>query len=445
MNQAQVLDRSQLEEFDKSSLIELILALQAQVAEQGKQLQKLSDQIAKNSQNSSKPPGSDGLKKRKTQSLRLKGEKPYGWQPGHQGDTLQMVSVPDVIVEHAVTSCPHCEQNLTQIAAVGYDKRQVFDIPQVQFEVTEHRVIIKACPGCGVAVQGEFPAAVSQPTQYGSRIKAQASYLNTYHCLPLARTVELLTDFYGQSPSEAALLAANQQAVTQIQPTLVTIKAQLVASAVVHFDESGLQVAGKLQWLHVASTPTLTFYQVDAKRCQRGMSAADILPHFQGTAVHYHWASYLAFDCQHAFCNAHHLRELQFMVEQYAQPWAAEMAHLLRTIKQAVDVSSDCTTSLPLERLTYYNTAYDNLLAQGLALHPVTVQPALSKRGRPKQAPPKNLLDRLLTHKPGVLAFMADFRIPFDNNLAERDIRMIKVKQKVSGTFRTTTGADTFC
>ncbi len=440
------MERSQLAELDKSSLIELIVVLQAQLVEQGKQIQKLSDQVAKNSQNSSKPPGSDGLKKPTPQSLRPKGEKPYGGQPGHKGDTLQMVVVPDVIIEYPVTSCPHCQADLCQVEAVGYDKRQVFDIPLVQFEVTEHRVAIKACPDCGGKVQGDFPEAVSQPTQYGPRIKAQASYLNTYHCLPLARTTELLTDFYGQSPSEAALLATNQQAVTQIQPTLTSIQAQLIASDVVHFDESGLRVAGKLQWLHVASTPDFTFYQVDAKRGQGGMRTAGILPQFQGTAVHDHWASYLVFDqCQHAFCNAHHLRELQFIVEQYQQPWAADLAQLLRASKQAVDAAPPGATALPDDRLTFYHAEYDKLIAQGLAAHPPADHPAVSQRGRPKQAPPKNLLDRLKTHKAGVLAFMADFRIPFDNNQAERDIRMIKVKQKVSGAFRTKDGADTFC
>jgi transposase len=381
MNQARILERSQLEQLDKSALIELIVVLQAQLAEQGKQIQKLSDQIAKDSQNSSKPPGSDGLKKQKTQSLRQKGEKPYGGQPGHKGDTLQMVCAPDVVVEHALANCPQCQADLSQVEAVGYDKRQVFDIPQVQFEVTEHRVAIKACPDCGVKVQGEFPDSISQPTQYGPRIKAQASYLNTYHFIPLARTVELLTDFYGQSPSEAALIAINQQTVMQIQPTLTSIKEQLIATDVAHFDESGLRVAGQLQWLHVASTPALTFYQVDAKRGQDGMRTADILPHFQGTAVHDHWASYLAFDhCQHAFCNAHHLRELQFIVEQYQQLWAADMAQLLRTIKQEVDAAPPSATALPSERLTYYNAEYDKWIAQGLAANPAPDPPAVSKR-----------------------------------------------------------------
>jgi transposase len=150
-------------------------------------------------------------------------------------------------------------------------------------------------------------------------------------------------------------------------------------------------------------------------------------------------------NCQHAFCNAHHLRELQFVVEQYQQPWAAEMAHLLRTIKQEVDASPPAATTLPPARLADYHQQYDKLIAQGLLLNPAPDQPSVTKRGRPKPSPPKNLLDRLQTHKTGVLAFMADFRIPFDNNQAERDVRMVKVKQKVSASFRTQTGAETFC
>lgn len=445
MSQGQVLERRELEKLEKSSLIELIMAMQGQLAKQSEQIQKLSDQIAKNSRNSGKPPGSDGLKKMKTQSLRQKGERPYGGQPGHTGDTLKMVVEAGKFVNHPLTNCPHCQQDLAEVEAIGYDKRQVFDVPPLQLEVTEHRVAIKACPGCGHEVRGKFPESVSQPTQYGERLKAQASYLNTYHFIPLARTAELLSDFYGQAPSEAALIDANEQAASQIQPSLTAIQEQLIAAEVVNYDESGLRVEGKLQWLHVACTPALTFYQVDAKRGQVGMRAAGILDTFSGVAVHDHWASYLAFEkCQHAFCNAHHLRELHFIFEQYQQPWAEAMAQLLRTIKREVDTSPPSATALPVERLTYFSAEYDKLIAQGLALNPTPAQPPLTKRGRPKQSPPKNLLDRLHTHKSGVLAFMADFRIPFDNNQAERDVRMIKVKQKVSGSFRTLTGAQTF-
>lgn len=441
-----MLERQALEELDKQVLIELILALQKQLVEQGQAIQALRDQVAQNSQNSSKPPGSDGLKKPKTKSLRTKSERPFGGQPGHAGATLKMVAEPDEIERHGLTNCPHCQETLTAVAVIGYEKRQVFDIPPMRLVVTEHQAEMKQCPGCGATVQGEFPPEVSQVTQYGARIKAQASYLNNYHFIPLARTEELLNDFYGRGLSESAVLDANQQLAQLTQSSLSAIQEQLIAADVAHFDESGLRIANQLQWLHVSSTERLTIYHVDAKRGQVGMSAAGILPQFCGTALHDHWASYLAFaNCQHAFCNAHHLRELQFIVDQYQQPWAADMMQLLRTIKDEVDGSPPSRSALPPERLLHFNTEYDKLIAQGLLANPSTASPSPSQRGRPKKSPPKNLLNRLQTHKAGVLAFMADFRIPFDNNQAERDIRMVKVKQKVSGAFRTKTGAETFC
>jgi transposase len=269
--------------------------------------------------------------------------------------------------------------------------------------------------------------------------------LNSYHFIPLARTAELLTDFYGQAPSEAVIMGANQQLAAATVASVAVIKQHLVAADVVHFDESSLRIAGKLNWLHVAGTPELTYYHVDSQRGQHGMTAGGILPNFQGNAVHDHWASYLSFtQCQHHFCNAHHLRELKFIHEQYQQSWAADMARLLLDIKAEVAATPAPAMSLPADRLLHYGARYDTLIAQGLTANPLPAVASPPKQGRPKQSPPKNLLDRLQTHKAGVLAFMADFRVPFDNNLAERDIRMIKVKQKVSGSFRTQEGAKTF-
>jgi len=440
------LDRQQLEELDQTSLIELILTMRRQLAEQQVLIQALRDQLVKDSHNSGKPPSSDGLKKPRTRSLRQKGRRPKGGQPGHKGDTLKMVADPDHLAPHPVAACPHCQTDLGSIEPSGYEKRQVFDVPPVRLEVTEHQAEIKQCPGCGERVTGVFPTQVSQPTQYGPRLKAQASYLNNYHFIPLARTAELLTDFYGQGPTEPVVIEANQHLVEQTQPSLDRIKQQFVAAEVAHFDESGLRVEGKLHWLHVASTPALTHYHVHRKRGQAGMEAGGILPAFQGGAVHDHWSPYLKFDhCHHYFCNAHHLRELQFIIEQYHQSWAADMAQLLLAIKAEVEATPAPAMSLPPDRLAYYQTEYDKLIAKGLAANPPPDDRPPKKRGRTKQSPPKNLLDRLAKHKSGVLAFMSDFRVPFDNNLAERDVRMVKVKQKVSGTFRTQTGAETFC
>jgi transposase len=447
------LDNNQLARLDKETLIAVILTLQGQVrqlektvAEQAADIQSLRDQLAKNSRNSGKPPSSDGLKKPRTRSLRKKTGRRSGGQKGHKGHTLKMVEQADHKRVHKASTCPHCTTDLRSVEPKGYEKRQVFDVPPVSIEVTEHQAEIKSCPGCGQRVKGDFPADVTQPVQYGPLIKAQASYLNNYQLIPLARTCELLNDFYGRTPSEAFVLEANAALVDKAEASLAAIKQQLIAAAVAQFDESGLRVEGRLNWLHVASTKYLTYYGVHPKRGQDGMKAIGILPEFEGRAVHDHWKSYFTFNnCQHGLCNAHHLRELQFVVDQYQQNWAQKMAQLLLDIKDEVAAAPVDQTALSPELLAHFEQRYDELIAQGLQVNPPPADPPLKKRGRKKQSPPKNLLDRLLQFKPQVLAFMYDFRVPFDNNLAERDVRMVKIKQKVSGSFRTRSGAETFC
>lgn len=436
----------QLEQMDKESLLAIIIALQKQLAEQAALIQELRDQLAKNSRNSGKPPSSDGLKKPRTRSLRRKTGRRSGGQEGHEGHTLQMVAQADHIEQHYVTKCPYCATNLKDIVSDEYERRQVFDIPAVRITVTEHQAESKQCPHCRQRVQGTFPTNVTRPVQYGPRLKAQAAYLNNYQLLPWARTCELLGDFYGHTPSEALVLTGNETLVNNIEPTLDSIWRQLIAADVVHFDESGMRVEGRLNWLHVAGTGLLTYYNVHPNRGKEGMAAAGILPQLDGSAVHDHWQSYFTFDnCRHALCNVHHLRELQFIVDQYEQTWAQDMAGLLLEIKAEVEAAQPEKMMLPVERMTHFNNRYDDLIEQGLAANPPATNPPAKKRGRKKQSPPKNLLDRLRNHKREVLAFMYDFRVPFDNNLAERDVRMVKVKQKVSGAFRTRSGAETFC
>jgi transposase len=433
------LKSDQLADLDKGALIALILELQQEV-------RALRDQLAKNSQNSGKPPSSDGLKK--PRSLREKGKRGSGGQTGHQGHTLKMVEQPDHVERHEVTVCPHCAADLSAVVPDKVERRQVFDVPPVRVEVTEHQVEVKQCPECGRQVKSGFPAGVTQPVQYGPVLKAQAVYLTGYQLLPLARCCELFGDLYGHTPAEAFVLEAQAACRGYIQPALDRIKDELVASPLVHFDESGVRVDGCLNWLHTAGTQRLTYYAIHAKRGQLGMEAVGILPHFRGRAMHDHWSPYLKFEnCQHAFCNAHHLRELRFLVEQYQQAWAQDMAQLLLNIKAEVAVAPPSQMSLPPERLAHYQHRYDRLLRRGFKANPPpTVDPATGpKRGRKKQSPARNLLVRLHRHKPETLAFMHDFRVPFDNNLAERDVRMLKVKQKVSGSFRTRPGADTFC
>ena len=437
--------REQLEQQDKETLIDMVLLLQNHIAQLSERVQKLEDQVAKASRNSSKPPSSDGLKKPRTRSLRRADGRKPGGQEGHKGQTLEMVTTPDHIEVHCLEQCPECMTELSAVAANEYMRRQVFDIPPVQIEVTEHQVEIKRCPGCHRQVRADFPAEVTQPVQYGARFKAQAGYLNSYQLIPVARTCELLGDFYGHTPAWSFVSKANQALERGSAPALTEIVRQLLTAKVVNFDETGLRVTGRLQWLHSAGTELLTWFGLHPKRGQEAMRDLGILPLFTGWAVHDHWASYLKFAlCNHAFCNAHHLRELQFVTDQYQQSWADEMATLLCDIKAEVAEAATTASALSPARLAHYETEYDAILKRGFELNPPPEQPP-GKKGRPKQSPPKNLLDRLAKHKPGVLAFIYDFDVPFDNNLAERDIRMVKVKQKVSGSFRTFEGAQTFC
>lgn len=439
------LTREHLEALDKESLISLILEMNQQMVQMAEEIQSLKDQIAKHSGNSGKPPSSDGLKKKPApKSLRKKGKRKSGGQPGHDGHTLVMVPDPDHIAVHPVVCCPHCASDLSEIEPDSVEKRQVFDVPPLRLEVTEHQAEIKCCPDCGERLKGAFPAEVSQPVQYGSRLKGQAVYLNVYQLLPWARIAELFGDFYGHQPSQALILSANTTLETQIVPALEAIQAQLIHEDVVHCDESGLRVEGKLNWLHSMGTERVTYYAVHPKRGQDAMQDIGLLPRLQGRAIHDAWASYFTFEnCQHGLCNAHHLRDLIFVAEQYEQPWATDLIDLLLDIK--AEVAQTEARSLPSERLAHYEQRYDDVLKQGFDANPPPTTPPPKKRGRAKQSAPKNLLDRLEKYKAETLAFMYDFRVPFDNNLAERDVRMIKVKQKVSGAFRTRTGAETFC
>jgi len=409
-------------------------------------IQDLEDQLAKHSGNSGKPPSSDGLKKKPApKSLREKGQRRTGGQPGHAGHTLEMVSEPAHIEVHRLAHCPQCDHDLSAAQVLDVERRQVFDVPPVVIEVTEHQVPVVCGPNCQARVKAAFPAGVTQSVQYGERLKAQAVYLTGYQLLPVVRTCEVLEDLYGHRPSEALVLSATEALHEQLDPALSAIRAQIVQAEVVHADESGLRVEGTLHWLHVLSTQRLTHYAVHPKRGQVAMRDIGLLDECQGRAIHDALAAYFQFDnCAHALCNAHHLRELRFVTEQYQQTWADDLAQLLLDIKAEVAQTVDAMT-LPPDRLAYYETRLDTLLQAGFDANPSPVTPSSHKRGRQKQSPPKNLLDRLSKYKTETLAFMRDFRVPFDNNLAERDLRMIKVKQKISGTFRTRSGAALFC
>ena len=424
--------------FDQQA--ELIRALEARI-------QALEDQIAKNSQNSSKPPSSDGLNKPAPKSRRETSGKPSGGQRGHVGHRLEPVDKAQHTKMHPVAQCAYCQADLAGVEASRVEKRQVFDLPEVKLEVTEHQAEVKTCPVCGQLNRGEFPVDVTQPTQYGPHLRAQMVLLNVYHFVPLERTAEIISELYQQDISDGTVFAAAVELAEQVAPFNEQLKDHLVETAdPVHFDETGARVSGTLEWLHSASTEQATYYAIHPKRGSEAMDAIDILPGRRGWCIHDAWQPYLKYvDAKHGLCNAHLVRELVFLIERHSQKWARDFLGLLLNMEDKVDTAkSQGQSALSALQLAAFETVYDVIVARGERANPPPVRQS-GQRGRLKQSPARNLLDRLLAHKDKVMAFVYDFTVPFDNNLAERDIRMVKVQQKVSGSFRSAVGATVFC
>jgi transposase len=425
-------------------VIELIDSLKREIEALRAENAELRRRLNLDSTNSSKPPSSDGLKKkpRFLKSLRTRTGKPSGGQRGHDGDTLRQVAEPDAIVEHAAEVCEHCRAQLRADSKIAEERRQVFDLPEKPLIVTEHRAAIHDCPACRRRTRAAFPEGVVSPAQYGERVRAAAVYLNAQQLVPEERTAQVLQDLFGAAAACGASVAGwVRRKAAALEPVWRGISACVAAAPVRCLDETGFRIAGATRWLHTASTLTHTFYRAGEPR--------SAVPAFQGgVVVHDHWRAYYALETVlHAFCNAHLLRELQAVCELDKEPWAEALRATLLDANAAVQTAkAQGASALPPQTVKAFEDRYWAAVREGLALHRSlpAFDSSTNPKKRKKQRPAHNLLLRFKTFKEETLRFLVDFNVPFTNNLAEQDLRMMKVKIKISGGFRTLQGAADF-
>lgn len=412
-------------------------------------VKELEDQLAKNSRNSSKPSSTDGFNKPAPKSLRKKSGRKAGGQKGHKGHTLKMTDSPNQTIFHEVKSCSRCQKDLSKQHIVEHIKRQVYDIPVLQIQVTEHISEVKVC-SCGCRNRAKMPDYASHYVQYGPNLKTLLTYLQDYQLLPYARSAELVEDLFEHKLSQGTLYNMRQTNYAHLEDFEVDLQTFLRAANLAGFDETGFRIAESSKplsyWLHSCSTHDSVLYQVHRRRGQKAMNDIGVLPFFKGIAVHDFWKSYYKYDCTHALCNAHLLRELIFVKERFEQNWAQELIDLLLKMKKSKHRAIiKAKTGLSKQTLEQYRRKYEDIVKKGLSENPLKqIPPEQVKRGRKPKTKTRNLLERFRDFADDILRFFYNFDVPFDNNFSERDLRMMKVKLKISGCFRSLKGAQYF-
>lgn len=435
------MNREQPVEPSREDLLALIAAQAAQIAALTARIAELERRLGLDSSNSSKPPSSDGLKKPvRVRSLREPSGNPPGGRKGHPGDTLRQAETPDVVVDHYPQTCAGCGMGLTAGMASRYAARQVFDLPEPRPPVvTEHRAHECCCPGCGQRTKAAFPAGVAAPVQYGPRISAIAVYLLHGQFVPEDRVTEVMRDLFGVSLVAATIAQMSRNCADRLTSFVQAVRDHVAGAAVKHLDETGFRIGGQTRWLHVASTALLTIY----RSCDRRGLVWD---NMSGIAVHDHWKPYYTMkSVLHALCNAHHLRELKALIEIDKEDWARQMQILLRRACHAANLANARGVPLKPRLIARIERRYDAIVAAGLAFH-MNLPRLLraQRRGWKPKRPGHNLLVRFQARRDDVLRFLHNPQVPFTNNQAERDIRMMKLRQKISGGFRSIAGAEIF-
>lgn len=424
----------------------VIAELRAEVGVLRAEAAELRARLAQNSRNSSRPPSLDGYAKPAPKSLRRRSGRKPGGQCGHRGRHLERVERPDVVIGHRPERCAGCGAELTGARLVGEQARQVFELPPVRLLVSEHRAERRRC-GCGHVTTAAFPDGVGAPAQYGPAVRALVIYLVCYQHLPYQRAARLLADWLGAAVSTGTLKTIVERGAEDLDEFLEIVRGQLIDAPVAHFDETGARADGGLRWVHSACTELLTLYRLHDRRGIDGIDHLGVLGDFTGVAVHDGWPTYRKYaDATHALCNVHHLRELLGAIERDgdSQSWAAAMDTLLRELKTAVDdARARGQSALPAAALAAFCARYEQIIALGHRQNPPPTE-RTGKRGPIGRSKTANLHARLDQHRDEVLRFAHDFRVPFDNNQAERDLRMVKLQQKISGCWRTISGAEGF-
>lgn len=424
----------------------LIEELRGQVTDLRAEVAELRGRLGQNSRNSSKPPSSDGYEKPAPKSLRRPSGRKPGGQPGHPGHHLKQVEHPDEVIRHVPQRCGACGGDLQKADVVAEEARQVFDLPSVALRVTEHRAERRRC-ACGATSPAPFPRGVSAPASYGPRLRALALYLICFQHLPYQRAARLMADWLQAPVSTGTLRAIVERGAEDLDEFEAIVRERLIDAAVAHFDETGARAEGALRWVHSASTEELTLYAVHARRGEEGIDHLGVLRPFSGVAVHDGLSTYRKYeDVDHALCNVHHLRELLGAIERdpETQTWAREMDALLREVKAAVEEArAEGRDALSPGTLAAFEQRYEQVIALGREQNPPPTK-RTGKRGPIGRSKTANLHRRLDEHREEVLRFARDFRVPFDNNQAERDLRMVKLQQKISGSWRTIAGAEGF-
>ncbi len=410
-------------------------------------IKELEARLNMNSSNSSKPPSTDNKLEKGKNKTTSKSKKKRGAQTGHKGKGLKIVTIPDKTEKILPTSCSCCESSLADIDSLKHEKRQLFDLPDIKMQVIEYQAHSIECKECHTISKAKFPKNIKAVTQYGDNLKSLISYLNAYQMLPYERIAETIEDLTSHKMSVGSIYNFLNTHYDKLEEFEITLQQSLLKEDVINSDETGVNVKAKLHWIHVASSSLMTYYMLHKKRGGIAMDDMEIIPNYTGILVHDHWRPYNKYNnCSHSYCNAHILRELNGVSEKESVIWSEDMHKLLMNMNIAVHKAKEKhKIELSQAQIQKFIKNYEKITQSANNYYPSVDKSTKKARGRPKQEKGKNLLDRLSKYQDETLRFLGDFRVPFTNNLAERDLRMIKVKEKISGSFASFKGAEIFC